>query len=154
MSVLVFQGAKDLQSTPEKKEQWEREDYKKMGSDGSHLVCSGAEACKDLKLIWKPHMRPVRFYGHKLSLQEAWWVVNIHQPGSWQDDHNIKCPVHHCYQGAHNANTCSPTSQVRSSLGFIGGEWFNLEFLFIEKLRCRTEHGEEHATDFSRTNDR
>lgn len=72
MSVLVFQGAKDLQSTPKKKEKREREDYTKMGGDGSpHLVCSGTEACKDLKLIRKPHMRPVHFYGQKLPLQEA-----------------------------------------------------------------------------------
>lgn len=52
-------------------------------------------------------------------------------------------------QGAHDADTCSPTSQMRSSLGFIGEEQFHLEFLFMEKLRGITEHGEEHKTDFS-----
>lgn len=51
-------------------------------------------------------------------------------------------------QGDHDADTCSPISQMRSSLGFGGGRRFHLEFLFMEKLRGITESGEEHTTDF------
>lgn len=122
-----------------------------MGGDGSpRLVCSGAEACKYLKLIGKPHMRPVCFYDQKPLLQSGWWVLCTSLgAGGTITTSSVPCTT--AIQGAHNANTCSPTSQVRSTLGFIGGEWFNLECLFIEMLRARTEYREEHPTSFSGT---
>lgn len=123
---------------------------RKMGGDGSpRLMCLGAEACKDLKLICKPHRTPVCFYDQKPPLQSGWWIFTSLGAGRTITNSRVLCTS--AIQGVCNASTCSPTPQVRLSLGFTGREWFNLEILFIEELRGRKEYGEEHLASFSGT---
>lgn len=70
----------------------------KMGVDKSPcLVCSSAEFCKDLRLIWKPQIRPGYFYDQKPPLQLVWWVANIPFSRSWWGNHNTQYSVSHWY---------------------------------------------------------